>query len=100
MHFGGVPGTVLGGNARALVRLTFDSFAALERHLTTWMAPADELIHGTTHEVPRVRFDRDERAALRPLPIRALPPAPPQSHADDSGGKLPTATEEEGRLAG
>ena len=32
--------------------------------------PAD---HGTTHEAPIVRFERDERAALRPLPLRALP---------------------------
>jgi transposase len=126
-HFGGMPRTLLGDNARALVLgrdhatgtvvfhpgylafcrdwdvqpracapyrartkgkteagvkyvkrngladLEFDSFAALERHLTGWMALADERIHGTTREAPIVRFDRDERAALRPLPIRALP---------------------------
>jgi transposase len=126
-HFGGVPRTMLGDNARALVLgrdratgtvifhpaylafcrdwdvqpracapyrartkgkteagvkyvkrngladLEFDSFAALERHLTDWMVGADERIHGTTHEAPIVRFDRDERAALRPLPGRALP---------------------------
>ena len=29
--------------------------------------------HGTTHEAPIVRFERDERAALRPLPVRPLP---------------------------
>ncbi len=34
---------------------------------------ADERRHGTTHETPIVRFDRDERTRLRPLPIRALP---------------------------
>jgi transposase len=126
-HFGGVPRTMLGDNARALVLgrdrptgtvifhpaylafcrdwdvqpracapyrartkgkteagvkyvkrngladLEFDSFAALERHLADWMVVADERIHGTTHEAPIVRFDRDERAALRPLPVRALP---------------------------
>ena len=126
-HFGGVPRTVLGDNARALVRdrdratgtvafhpaylafcrdwdtqpracapyrartkgkteaavkyvkrnglagLSFDSFSALETHLTGWMAIADERIHGTTHEAPRVRFLRDEREALRPLPVHALP---------------------------
>jgi transposase len=126
-HFGGVPRTLLGDNARALVvgrdhttgtvvfhpaylafcrdwdvqpracapyrartkgkteagvkyvkrnglaALEFESFAALETHLTGWMALADERIHGTTHEAPIVRFDRDERAALRPLPIRVLP---------------------------
>lgn len=126
-YFGGVPRTVLGDNARALVShrdrstgtvvfhpaylafcrdwdlqpracapyrartkgkteagvkyvkrnavagLTFESFGALETHLTAWMALADERIHGTTHETPRARFERDERAALRPLPQRALP---------------------------
>jgi transposase len=127
LHFGGVPRTVLGDNARALVvgrdratgtvvfhpaylafcrdwdvqpracapyrartkgkteagvkyvkrnalaDLEFASFAALEAHLARWMAVADERIHGTTHEAPMVRFDREERAALRPLPVRALP---------------------------
>jgi hypothetical protein len=29
-------------------------------------------VHGTTFEVPAVRFERDERARLRPLPSRAL----------------------------
>lgn len=126
-HFGGVPRTILGDNARALVlgrdRTTgtvifhptylafcrdwdvqpracapyrartkgkteagvkytkgnglaaqdFDSFAALEAHLVRWMIVADQRIHGTTHEAPIARFDRDERAALRPLPVRALP---------------------------
>jgi hypothetical protein len=37
------------------------------------MALADERIHGTTHEAPRVRFRRDEREALRPLPVHAVP---------------------------
>ena len=126
-HFGGVPRTMLGDNARALVigrdratgtvifhpaylafcrdwdvqpracapyrartkgkteagvkyvkrnglaDLDFDSFAALERHLAEWMVLADDRIHGTTHEPPILRFERDERAALRPLPARALP---------------------------
>lgn len=127
-HFGGVPRTVLGDNARPLVRgrdratgtvifhpaylafcrdwdvqpracapyrartkgkteagvkyvkrnaladQAFDSFAALEQHLGAWMTTvADQRRHGTTREPPLVRFDRDERAALRPLPVRALP---------------------------
>ena len=126
-HFGGVPRTLLGDNARALVSgreratgtvvfhpgylafcrdwdvqpracapyrartkgkteagvkfvkrnglaaRTFVSFAALETHLTAWMAVADQRVHGTTHEAPAVRFERAERTALRPLPIRALP---------------------------
>ena len=124
-HFGGVPRTLLGDNARAFVlgrdRATgtvrfhpaylafcrdwdvqprrvrpvsradqrqdrsrrqirqaqcarcqaFDSFGALEQHLAEWMTIADQRYHGTTREAPIVRFERDERAALRPLPLRA-----------------------------
>jgi transposase len=127
MHFGGVPRTLLGDNARALVvgrdrgtgtvifhptyltfcrdwdvqpracapyrartkgkteagvkfvkrnglaAQAFDSFAALEAHLGAWMAMADAREHGTTHEAPCLRFERIERAMLRPLPARALP---------------------------
>lgn len=126
-HFGGVPRTILGDNARALVLgrdratgtvvfhpgyvafcrdwdvqpracapyrartkgkteagvkyvkrngladLEFATFAALERHLAEWIVIADTRIHGTTHEAPLVRFEREERRALRPLPLRALP---------------------------
>jgi transposase len=126
-HFGGVPRTLLGDNARALVMgrdhatgtvifhpaylafcrdwdvqpracapyrartkgkteagvkyakrngladLEFVSFGALETHLRDWMGLADQRIHGTTHEAPIVRFERAERSALRPLPMRALP---------------------------
>ena len=57
----------------AVAGLTFPSFAALATHLTAWMAIADARIHGTTHEAPGARFERDERAALRPLPVRAMP---------------------------
>ena len=126
-HFGGVPRTLLGDNARPLVRgrdratgtvqfhpaylafcrdwdvqpracapyrartkgkteagvkyvkrnaladQPFDSFAALEQHLAAWIRLADQRRHGTTHEAPVVRFERDERVTLRPLPARALP---------------------------
>jgi transposase len=126
-HFGGVPRTLLGDNARALVLgrdratgtvsfhpaylafcrdwdvqpracapyrartkgkteagvkfvkrnaladLAFDSFSALEQHLTEWMGIADQRRHGTTREAPWIRFERDERVQLRPLPARALP---------------------------
>jgi hypothetical protein len=37
------------------------------------MALADQRRHGTTREAPILRFERDERASLRSLPIRALP---------------------------
>jgi hypothetical protein len=57
----------------ALAALSFASFAALEAHLQSWMAEADERVHGTTRERPRDRFDREERSALRPLPANPLP---------------------------
>ena len=44
-----------------------------KENLAAWMVVADERTHGTTHEAPIVRFDRDERTALRPLPVYALP---------------------------
>jgi len=56
----------------AIAGREFESFAALEAHLATWCQQADEREHGTTHEPPRQRFQRDEAAMLRPLP--ALPP--------------------------
>jgi hypothetical protein len=57
----------------ALAGRAFASFGALRRHLTWWTAEvADQRIHGTTGEQPIVRFERDERPALRPLPARPL----------------------------
>jgi transposase len=124
-HFGGVPATLLGDNARTLVLTrdretgavsfhpgylafcrdwdvqpracapyrartkgktesgvkyvkrnglagrAFATFAELHAHLGRWMVEADEREHGTTHERPHERFERDERAALRALPSRA-----------------------------
>jgi transposase len=53
----------------ALAGRSFASFRELQRHLVWWMAQvADERIHGTTREKPRVRFERDEQQALLPLP--------------------------------
>jgi transposase len=51
----------------------FESFAHLEAHLAEWQLGADQRDHGTTHERPAERFEREERAALRPLPARPLP---------------------------
>jgi hypothetical protein len=46
----------------------FASWGALEAHLAWWMREiADMHEHGTTGEAPRLRFDRDEAARLRPL---------------------------------
>jgi transposase len=57
----------------ALAGREFGSWAALETHLVRWMQMADARDHGTTHEAPRERFDRDEAAALGALPARPLP---------------------------
>jgi transposase len=57
----------------AIAGISFTSFAALEAHLARWMLDADQRIHGTTHEQPLVRFDRDERPTLQPLPSPVLP---------------------------
>jgi transposase len=57
----------------ALAGRDFESFGALEKHLVEWMAEADARVHGTTHERPLDRFEREEKAALRPLPARPLP---------------------------
>jgi hypothetical protein len=46
-----------------------------------WIEKANARIHGTTKEVPRLRFERDERRLLRPSAARpyhsliVLPPA-------------------------
>jgi transposase len=55
-----------------LANREFDSFIALEAHLAEWMMVADQREHGTTHERPIDRFERDERASLRPLPLHPL----------------------------
>lgn len=58
----------------ALAGRGFSSFEALRRHLVRWAVEvADQRIHRTTCERPADRFERAERAALRPLPARALP---------------------------
>lgn len=57
----------------AIAGREFASFAQLEAHLATWMHAADRRDHGTTHEGPDERFEREERAALRPLPSPAMP---------------------------
>jgi transposase len=58
----------------ALAGRAFPSFEALRRHLVRWAVEvADQRIHRTTRERPADRFERAERAALRPLPGRVLP---------------------------
>ncbi|MBL8954637.1 MAG: IS21 family transposase [Myxococcaceae bacterium] len=57
----------------ALAGRSFEAFASLETHLSEWMRAADERVHGTTHERPRERFERDEKKALRAVPARPPP---------------------------
>lgn len=57
----------------ALAGRQFETWMALEGHLENWMRMADERIHGTTHEPPQLRFERDEAGALAALPARPLP---------------------------
>jgi len=52
----------------AIAGRSFANWAALEAHLAWWMREvADVRVHGTTGEVPMVRFEREERQVLRPL---------------------------------
>jgi transposase len=55
----------------ALAGREFASFAELEAHLSSWMARVDGRVHGTTNEVPNVRFEV-ERTALKPLPSSSI----------------------------
>lgn len=55
---------------------TFTGDADLNAQALHWLATvANTRVHGTTHQLPRERFERDERAALTPLaprPYRSL----------------------------
>lgn len=49
----------------------FAGDADLHAQALQWLAQiANARVHGTTHDVPQVRFARDERAVLRPLAAR------------------------------
>jgi transposase len=53
----------------ALAGHVFDSWPQMLGHLAHWQREvADTRQHGTTGEAPLLRFERDERHALRPLP--------------------------------
>ena len=56
-----------------LAARSFPSFAALEEHLSSWMVRVDARIHGTTHEAPTTRFER-EKPKLLPLPSSSVKP--------------------------
>jgi transposase len=55
----------------AIAGRSFASWEALEAHLAAWERDvANARVHGTTGEVPMIRFERDEAAALQPLADR------------------------------
>ncbi|HET9266635.1 MAG TPA: IS21 family transposase [Vicinamibacterales bacterium] len=68
-----------------------------------WMdGTANPRVHGTTHEAPRERFERDERAALQSLPAGGytplvLPPHRLTRPTAGSAGARPPAVEVERR---
>jgi hypothetical protein len=52
----------------AIAGHAFETWAALEAHLAWWMREiADIRVQGTTGEAPRLRYERDEAAALNAL---------------------------------
>ena len=66
---------------------------------------ANARVHGTTHEVPRERFARDERAVLQPLPPGrytplVLPPARQRERTPAARASRPPAVAVERRPLG
>jgi transposase len=58
----------------ALAGRRFESLDELNAWLSTWsLTVADERVHGTTHEIPRERFERDER--VRMIAVDRRPPS-------------------------
>lgn len=58
----------------ALAGRRFASLEELNGWLETWAVTiADERVHGTTHETPRARYEREEKAAM--IAVDARPPA-------------------------
>ena len=58
----------------ALAGRRFETVDELNAWLTTWaLTIADERVHGTTHEIPRERFERDER--VRMIGVDRRPPS-------------------------
>jgi len=58
----------------ALAGRRFESLHELNAWLTRWsLTIADERVHGTTHEIPRERFERDER--IKMIAVDRRPPS-------------------------
>jgi len=70
----------------------FAGDADLDAQLSAWLREvANVRVHGTTGEKPRERFERDEKAALRPLALRSYRriAATPQNNIGKSGQVVP-----------
>jgi transposase len=68
--------------------------AHLDEERARWQERANDRLHATTKEVPRVRFERDEATLLTPLAERSyrsivLGPMTPSAAARPSGDALP-----------
>jgi transposase len=60
------------GKNNGLAGRIFESWEALESHITTWLRDvSDPHVVSTTGESPWQRFERDEKAELRPLSNKA-----------------------------
>ena len=58
----------------ALAGRRFETLEELNAWLTRWaLTIADERVHGTTHEIPRERFERDERITM--IAVDRRPPS-------------------------
>jgi transposase len=58
----------------ALAGRRFESLDELNEWLTRWaLTVADERVHGTTHEIPRERFERDEQ--IKMIAVDRRPPS-------------------------
>lgn len=58
----------------ALAGRRFESLDELNAWLVRWaLTVADERVHGTTHEIPRERFERDERVTM--IAVDRRPPS-------------------------
>ena len=79
--------------------------ADLAAQTETWLEEtANQRVHGTTGEGPRVRFERDERTVLLPLAARpyeslVLPPARRTAHQEPRSSTRPVITVERRPLA-
>jgi transposase len=74
----------------------------LDEQRGRWLEKANDRVHGTTQEAPRLRFERDERALLLPLaerPYHSLVLLPPRPVPAPKRAALPRVSVERRPLA-